>query len=220
MAENFLEPHSGACVGPPGRLLCPYPSTIQDKLRGTTAPTLEHVLALVEACAKHADSIGLPLSDDDINRERWATEWRAMWQARADSQRRPSGATSVETAVVVAKGTFALVAPMGNGAISATRPSQLWFEDENSSAADDFPTNPCDLEIGVRRSPSRRSIFPERREAVMQSSPTSSWRPRTLVLSALRAEYLAMREHLADLRDKEHEAGTRYEVGRLKGSQC
>jgi len=72
-------------------------STIQDKLSGTTAPTLEHVLALVEACATHAASIGLPLPDADIDQKRWVTAWTAMQQARADSQRRRTGATPVKT---------------------------------------------------------------------------------------------------------------------------
>ena len=43
---------------------------------------------------------------------------------------------------------------------------------------------------------------------------------RALVMSALRVEYLAMRAHLADLRDEEHRSGTRFEAGRLRDGRC
>lgn len=52
------------------------------------------------------------------------------------------------------------------------------------------------------------------------SSAASGRHPRVLILTALRVEHSAMREHLVDLREEEHEAGTRYEVGVLRGTAC
>src|SRR5262245_3213541 len=54
----------------------------------------------------------------------------------------------------------------------------------------------------------------------MRSSAGASRRQSSataVVLCALRVEYLAMRAHLTSLRQREHPAGTRFELGDLPG---
>jgi hypothetical protein len=46
-------------------------SAIQEKLSGRTVPNLGQLLALVQACAEYAESIGAPLPDDDIDEQVW-----------------------------------------------------------------------------------------------------------------------------------------------------
>jgi hypothetical protein len=67
-------------------------ATIQDKLSGATAPTLEHVLALVTACAEHAAGIGQPLPREAIDDNRWRAAWLEMQRARADPRCRQARA--------------------------------------------------------------------------------------------------------------------------------
>ncbi|MEY9913121.1 nucleoside phosphorylase [Catenulispora sp. MAP12-49] len=56
------------------------------------------------------------------------------------------------------------------------------------------------------------------REIVVPVSAKSFNRPRTVLLTALRVEYLAMRPHCKILETVELESGTRYDVGVLRGT--
>ena len=56
-------------------------STIQDKLRGHTAPKIEHVLALVKAFVEHAERTGVSLPPDVVDEQSWREAWEAMQRA-------------------------------------------------------------------------------------------------------------------------------------------
>ncbi|WP_037603759.1 hypothetical protein [Streptacidiphilus rugosus] len=68
-------------------------STIDDKLKGRTAPKAEHVLALVAAFRDHAASVGHPLPSEFCDEVAWRSEWLAMNQALVDPRSRDYAGT-------------------------------------------------------------------------------------------------------------------------------
>jgi hypothetical protein len=97
-------------------------STIQDKLCGATAPKLDHVLALVAACAAHAASIGNPLSAQELDEDRWQQAWFAMVQTLAGPRRQRHRATRAEA--VLASAEKAGARPPGSSAAFAPAPHE------------------------------------------------------------------------------------------------
>ena len=53
-------------------------STIQDKISGKSPPRLGQILALVQACADYANSIGAPLAPEDTDERIWRDRVHAM----------------------------------------------------------------------------------------------------------------------------------------------
>jgi hypothetical protein len=60
----------------PGRAMSR--STVQDKISGKSPPRLGQILALVQACADYANSIGAPLSPEDTDERIWRDRIHAM----------------------------------------------------------------------------------------------------------------------------------------------
>jgi hypothetical protein len=53
-------------------------ATIQEKLRGTSRPSIEQVLSIVRACVRHADQAGLGLPADFKDDDWWREQWFEM----------------------------------------------------------------------------------------------------------------------------------------------
>lgn len=53
-------------------------STVQDKISGKSPPRLAQILALVQACADYANSIGAPLPPEDTDERVWRDRIHAM----------------------------------------------------------------------------------------------------------------------------------------------
>jgi hypothetical protein len=53
-------------------------STVQDKISGKSPPRLGQILALVQACADYANSIGAPLGPEDTDEQVWRERVHAM----------------------------------------------------------------------------------------------------------------------------------------------
>ncbi|GAA2718403.1 MULTISPECIES: hypothetical protein [Streptomyces] len=93
-------------------------STINDKLKGTTAPKAEQVLALVRAFRDYAAAAGNPLPSEFCEEDRWRSEWLAMKQALADPQSHDYRGTVAQEILAARQG------PAEGAAASAATPAE------------------------------------------------------------------------------------------------
>ena len=72
-------------------------STINDKLKGKSAPTEHFVIAFVEACALYAKERGTPLSAQDADPRSWAARCRRVLEKIAHARRLRRAQVAQET---------------------------------------------------------------------------------------------------------------------------